>query len=111
MIVGDHMPDQYETDLKDVQLSMTRLEAKFETLCESVSNLQKLSESVNKLATSVELQTQKLNAHDESIRTLKTDVQELKLKPAKRWDNVISILISVVVTALFTYALTKAGLK
>lgn len=105
------MPDQYDNDLKGVQLSLTQLETKFELVCKTLEDLKKLSDSVNKLAVSVELQTQKLNSHDESIHTLISDVQELKMKPAKRWDNVIGIIITVIVTALLTYALTQAGLK
>lgn len=105
------MPEQFEHDLKQVQITLTNLEAKFEAALSTINDLKKLSESVSKLATSVEIQTIKLSNHDESIKRLKDDVQELKMKPAKKWDTVMGIAITVVATAIITYILARIGLK
>ena len=41
---------------------------------------------------------------------LATDLEEIKEKPSKRWDTVVTVAITVIVTALVTLALTKLGL-
>ena len=39
------------------------------------------------------------------------EVEEIKEKPAKRWDSVTTVIITAVVTAVITYILTQLGLR
>lgn len=70
-----------------------------------------LTDSVHSLALAVRdiANEQKNTSHIVSL--LSADVDVLKDKPAKRWDSVISVIITVAVTAILTYVLTQAGLK
>lgn len=43
----------------------------------------------------------------EDINEVKSDVKELKEKPAKRWDLIITVMITAVVTGLVSFAIAQ----
>jgi len=47
----------------------------------------------------------------ETLVAIKSDVTELKSKPAKRWESVIAAIIAAVVGGLATFALMQIGIK
>ena len=65
----------------------------------SMDNLEKLTESVNKLAISVERLTSQQATTEGQITTLTNDVNELKEKPAKHWETAVAAVISAIVGA------------
>ena len=64
-----------------------------------MDNLEKLTESVNALAISVERLTSQQATTEHQVETLTGEVTEIKEKPAKRWDTVIAAIISALVGA------------
>lgn len=46
----------------------------------------------------------------DNIETLEKNVEEIKMKPAKKWDGVVEKIIMMVVTAVATFVLAKIGL-
>ena len=79
--------------------SLTRQTEQIKTLFSRMDNLEKLTDSVNKLAISLERLTARQSATEEHITTLTTDVDELRQKPAKRWETVVTGVISALVGA------------
>ena len=79
--------------------ALARQEEQIKGLARRMDNLEKLTESVNKLAISVERLTAKQATNDTEIETLTGKVNELEAKPAKRWDTVIAAVISALVGA------------
>lgn len=47
----------------------------------------------------------------EQLEQLSDDVEELKEKPAKRWDGIIEKIIGIVVAAVVGFILAKVGLQ
>lgn len=47
----------------------------------------------------------------EKVNGLEKDVEGIKEQPRQRWFNLLGTIISVVVTAVVTFALVKVGLK
>lgn len=45
------------------------------------------------------------------LTEIKRDLKSVTEKPAKRWEAVVTTLISVVVGGVITYALTQMGVK
>ena len=78
---------------------LTRHTEQIKTLYERMGNLEKLTESVNKIALSLERVTGKLTATEERVNHIADDVDEIKDKPGKRWDLVVAALISGLVGA------------
>ena len=53
-----------------------------------------------------------VNSHDsDEVNEIREEVEELKLKPARRWDDLIKIIISGIVGAVITYIAVRLGLK
>ena len=63
------------------------------------SNLEKLTESVNKLAISVERLTSQQQTTDTRVETLTAEVTEIRDKPGKRWDTAVAAVISALIGA------------
>ena len=85
-----------------IEASLARQEEQIKGLARRMDNLEKLTESVNKLAISVERLTAQQATTDSQIETLTGDVNDLKAKPAKRWDTVIAAIISALIGAGIT---------
>ena len=86
-------------DNQDIGAALARQEEKINGLARRMDNLEKLTESVNSLALSVERLTNQQQTTDSQITTLTDDVNELKEKPAKRWDTVVAAIIAALVGA------------
>jgi hypothetical protein len=65
---------------------------------------------LHKLATSVAVMAEQLKTMNASVSTLANDVEELKGKPGKRWEDIVSKVIWAVVAALVAFLLGKFGL-
>ena len=77
----------------------------------AINEQRELTKAVQTLTLTIrDLANEQKNLSD-TVSCVRKDVDELKEKPAKRWENLVSIVISIVVTALLTFALTKTGLK
>ena len=87
-----------------------------ETTDRSVRNegrIKKLeSESVvlHQLATSVAVMAEQMKTMNTSVATLASEVEEMKDKPAKRWDNLVDKIIWAVAGAVLAYIIAKIGL-
>ena len=85
-------------EAKELEI-LTRHTEQVKTLFERLGNLEKLTESVNKMAISLERVTNKLTATEERVNHIADDVDEIKDKPAKRWDLIVTTVISGLVGA------------
>lgn len=89
-------------ETQDIVAALSRQEEQIKGLARRMDNLEKLTESVNKLAISVERLTAQQATTDTQIETLTGDVSELKEKPGKRWDLVVTALITAIISAGIT---------
>lgn len=75
----------------------------------------KKREEIFRRLTEVERAGAKIDTHLEHIRdtleTVKTDLIDLKSKPAKRWDSVTEKAIMLTVGAFIAYILGQVGLS
>ena len=83
----------------DIGAALARQEEQIKGLARRMDNLEKLTESVNTLAKSVERLTIQQKVNDTDIESLKGKVNELEEKPAKRWDTVVAAIISALIGA------------
>lgn len=75
---------------------ITTLEDKFEDLSDMVGVLQAMKKDLEYLT--------------DTVKETKSDVKELKEKPAKRWEDLVGKIIWGVVGAVLTFLLAKGGL-
>ena len=62
------------------------------------------------LATSVAVMAEQMKTMNTNVSALSDEVEELKEKPAKRWDGLVDKIIWAVAGAFFAFALSKLGL-
>ena len=86
-------------DLQEIGQSIARQEEQIKGLARRMDNLEKLTESVNKLAISVERLTSQQQTTDTRVETLTAEVTEIRDKPGKRWDTAVAAVISALIGA------------
>ena len=86
-------------DMMTIAEELARQSEQIKSLSDRMGNLEKLTESVNKLAISLERLTAKQSATERQVENLADDVESIKDKPAKRWEMVIAAVISALVGA------------
>lgn len=75
-----------------------------------IKKLESESAVLHQLATSVAVMAEQLKTMNTSVSTLTNEVEELKDKPGKRWESVVSTVIVGLTTALLGFLLAKFGL-
>lgn len=85
-----------------------------EQRCKSNSHrldtLEKHTEALNTLATSVAVMAERVETTGDKVDSLCTDVQELKAEPGKRWKYVVEKAIYIVVAAVMGFIIARLGL-
>ena len=76
------------------------MDEQIKTLFRQQADIKELTETVHRLATVLETQGMSLKSTEEKVSEVKQDVDEIKSKPAKRWDAVIAAVISGIVMFL-----------
>lgn len=75
-----------------------------------IKKLEEKTETLNKLATSVELIALQMKTLNANFNNLASDVEDLKEKPAKRWDSLVNNIIWGVAGSLLALVLSRIGL-
>lgn len=86
-------------DMAELGVAIARQSEQIKTLFGRMDNLEKLTESVNKLALALERMTTRQETTEKNVKDLKDDLDEIKDKPAKRWELVVGAVISALVGA------------
>jgi chromosome segregation ATPase len=89
-------------DTNEIGAALARQEEQIKGLARRMDNLEKLTESVNTLARSVERLTVQQAQTDTQVTALTGDINEIKEKPGKRWDLVITVAITAIITTAIT---------
>lgn len=88
--------------------------AAVEQRCKSNSHrldgLEKNTEAVNQLATSVAVMAEKMESTGDKVDGLCNDVKDLKAEPGKKWKFVVEKSIYIAVSAVMGFILAKFGL-
>jgi chromosome segregation ATPase len=96
--------------MDELEKTVVQHTEQIKTLFANQNQLQKLVDSVNSLAVSVEKLAMKQNTMSEEVTGLRTDVDEIKEKPAKKWEDITGKIIWAVLAAAIGVILGKFGL-
>ena len=75
-----------------------------------IKKLEGEHESLNKLVTSVAVMAEQMKTMNTRIGTLTDKVEEMEAKPAKRWDAIVTGIISAVVGIIVGAVFASIGL-
>lgn len=90
-------------DEQKILIAITQQGEQIKELSRRMDGLEKLTDTVNKLAISMERLTASMKTTEENVDKLQTDVALIHDKPAKRWDSLIGALIAAVIGAIVGY--------
>nr|DAE54094.1 MAG TPA: hypothetical protein [Caudoviricetes sp.] len=100
-----------DTEIQQALVELSAQKEQIKTLFTRVNEQKTLTDSVHKLAISLERLTSAQKSTADKVDDLTGDVEELKNKPAKRWDSATTVVITAIITAVITFILTQVGLK
>ena len=89
---------------------LTEVEARSKSNTKRIDKLEKSTEAINKLATSMEVMVVKQEEVAETVGKLDKKVGDLEAKPGKRWDALVDKVIWAVAAALIGFLLAQIGL-
>ena len=94
-------------ELQRILENQVRMEEQIKTLFKQQAEIKELTETEHKLAITLEKQQMALQSTEKKVDGVKSDVDEIKAKPTKRWETIIAALI----TGIVGFLLAKFGLK
>lgn len=106
----EHEVMRLEREISDVRSGQSAIAEQLKHVNERLDHQDKVLDTLNELALSVRDLTHAQAATNERVDNLCEDMDEIKAKPAKRWNSIVSKAIDVVVGALLMYLLVKLGL-
>ena len=99
-----------EREMADLKAKQAAADEQHKTIFQRLDKQDKMIESVRMLATSVEKLAMKQDTMETKLGDLCTDVDEIKSKPAKRWEGMVEKAIFTVVGAFVAYVLARLGI-
>lgn len=89
-----------EEQFQKIIEAQAHMEEQIKTLFKQQDEIKELTVSVQKIALALERQGVALQSTEKKVDGVKQDVDEIKSKPAKRWDAIIAAVISGIVMFL-----------
>lgn len=105
------MPIDIDVTLQNILQEQAAMREQINGISGALSEQRDLTKAVQTLTLTVRDLANAQSNLSGSVGCIKSDVDELKGKPAKRWESVVSVIITAIVTAAITYILTQTGLK
>lgn len=75
-----------------------------------IEKLEKEGTVLHQLVTSVAVMAEQMKTMNANVKTLTTEVEQIKEKPAKRWETIIGQVIVGIVALGIGYIASKLGL-
>ena len=94
----------------DIVKQLTNHDENIKSLKHRMDKVEEQSDAINNLAVSVKELALNINIMNERQEEYGKRLTELESKPAKRWEQVVSIIITTLVGAVLGYILSKVGL-
>ncbi len=90
---------------------LTEVEARSKSNMHRIDELERRMGALEQQQTTVAVLAERMKGVESNVEEIKADVKSLKAKPAKRWDNLVNQIISIIVAAIIGFALAQIGLQ
>ena len=88
---------------REFEHRLTQVEAK-------VGEIEKRQDSLDDLIGTVKVLADREKRVEDDVKEIKANVKEMAGRPAKRWENLVTQVITLVVAAIAGYILAQIGL-
>lgn len=95
----------------DVQFEhrLTTVEDRSKSNTKRLDEMEKRQDDLDELVSTVKVLAVREEAVENDVKEIKNDVKSLTGKPAQRWENLITQLITIVVATIAGFILAKIG--
>lgn len=101
--------EQQAAEIVAIREQIAALNEKIKGALHRIDEQRVQSESIHKLAVALERNTVELAQMRKDMEAVRSDIEEVKFKPGRRWDLIVSGMISAGVAALVAYII-KGGI-
>lgn len=96
--------------MDDISVKVAEIDARSKSNVHRIDRLEQRQDETDKLVTSVQLLAQRMGTVEETVGDIKSTVNELASKPAKRWDGLVEKIIWLLVGGIIVFAASHIGL-
>ena len=96
--------------MDELEKTVIRNTEQLKTLLARVDQQDQMIQSINTLTVSVKELAMGLNSVKEDVGSLQNDVEVIKAKPGKKWDDISSKVMWAIIAAIIGLVLGKFGL-
>lgn len=94
----------------DIEHRLTVVEDRSETNKRRLDDLEKRQDNLDDLVSTVKVLAVREENVESDVKEIKKDVKELSGKSGKRWDSLVSQVITLVVAAVVGFLIARIGL-
>lgn len=96
---------------EDQLKTLVECEQRSKSNTKRIDRLEENYDALNKLTTSVEVMATKMDTMSQSLDQVNTRLSEQESKPGKRWEAVVEKIIFLVIGAVVAYIFARIGLS
>lgn len=89
---------------------LTEVEERTKSNSHRIDEIEKRQDKLDDLVGTVKVLAEQEKRVEGDVKEIKDDVKSIKDKPAKRWESVVTQVISILVAAIAGFILAKIGL-
>ena len=93
-----------------IEHRLTEVEERSKSNTHRLDEMEKRQDNLDELVGTVKVLAVREENVENDVKEIKGDVKTLTGKPAKRWDNLINQIITIIVAAVAGFVLAKFGL-
>ena len=88
---------------------LTEVEERTKSNSHRIDELEKRQDNLDDLVGTVKVLAVREENVESNVKEIKSDVKSLTGKPAKRWDNLVNQIITILVAGIVGFILAKLG--
>ncbi len=89
---------------------LTEVEERSKSNTHRLDDMEKRQNDLDKLVGTVGVLAEREKRVEDDVKEIKSDVKTLTSKPGKRWENLITQLITIIVATIAGFVLAKIGM-
>ena len=93
----------------EIEHRLTEVEERSKSNTYRLAEVEKRQDNLDDLVSTVKVLAVREENVENDVKEIKSDVKSLTGKPAKRWDNLINQIITVLVAGIVGFILAKFG--
>ena len=94
---------------KEFEHRLTEVEERSKSNKHRLDDMEKRQDNLDELVGTVKVLADREERVEDDVKEIKSDVKSLTGKPAKKWDNLVNQVISILVAGIVGFILAKLG--